>query len=244
MDSKSRAKPYRNRLTYGQIAKGISATKQNAIRLLEDARTLYKDNRYPTACSLSVLVVEEVAKLPILRRMALASKQEEWRRCWKDFSSHLDKAAHWIIPFLVNEAKSVEEFTNSFHREVNGELLNSLKQFGFYLGCYGNAHWAEPHLVIEKENASPIIHSAEVLVFGSQSSLFDTEEAIAAWADHMHGMFECDSMIANDSVVTFLKQYGSSSDQQQEKIPHNIAFEFMSTVLYLSAEYSPHLRQN
>jgi len=213
-----------------------SIIKINAKRLLNDARFLFKDERYPTACSLGVLVIEEVGKLPILRRMALAQNTDQWKLCWKDFSNHLAKSIHWIIPFLVKESETFEDLRHKYQQQFDADLLNSLKQFGFYLGCYGNAHWGEPEKIIEKNEASPIMHAAEVLAFGSQPSEFDSPAALKAWTTHMSGYFKCDSILANNLVVDFFKTaHALGIKKEDQKIPPQVAFEFMSTVMYLSS---------
>jgi AbiV family abortive infection protein len=237
MTSESKAPPYRGHLTFKQIAEGIQAIKRNAKRLHEDMQTLYDAKRFPTACSLGVLTIEEIGKLPILRRMALASNDDEWRRCWKDFTSHLDKSSHWIIPFILVGLKSdYGKFIERFRDERDPVLLNSLKQLGFYLGCYGKAHWSEPENVIEEENAELVILSANMLMLGSQPSILDLEEAIKDWAKHMSGLFVSDPYAANNAVVDFIKKSEIYDPDSSPSIPSSVAVEFMSTVIYLSMD--------
>jgi len=204
---------------------------------MEDAKILFEANRFPTACSIGILAIEEIGKLPILRRMAIAENTEHWKICWRDFSDHLQKSQHWIIPFLVKNAPSFEEFSDQFYQGRDADLMNSLKQLGFYAGCYGRAHWADPKNIVEKEQASLVIHSANVLLAGSQPSELDVPSALNAWANHMKGCFSCDPGIANNGVVEFLKKVKpEKTDRDDGGISPKVAFEFMSTVIYISNE--------
>src|SRR5262245_14331298 len=61
---------YRGPLSAQQIADGMNGAARNAKRLLEDAITLIKAGRFPTACSVAILSIEESGKLPVLRALA------------------------------------------------------------------------------------------------------------------------------------------------------------------------------
>lgn len=232
---KSRADPYRGHLSPFQIADGITAAKRNAVRLLEDAMTLHDSGRLPSATSLAALSIEEFGKVPILRRMALATTLNEWRVCWRDFANHAAKNGQWILPFLVKEANTPETLFTTFGTDRDPVLLDSLKQFGFYLGCYGRAHWAEPHHVIEEDQAKPVLYAARAISAGSISSALDSPTAVQRWSESLRGCFRCSAVVANNRVVDFLKSARSEGiGLDGEGIPPGVAFEFMSTVLYLS----------
>jgi AbiV family abortive infection protein len=234
---KSKADPYRGPLSPFQIADGIAAAKRNARRLLEDATALYDSGRHPSATSLAALSIEELGKLPILRRMALATTLDEWRICWRDFANHTAKSAQWSVPFFVKQAETPEELFAAFGAERDPVLLDSLKQFGFYLGCYGRAHWAEPHHVIDKGKAELVLYAARALAAGSMPSALDSPTAVQRWSESLRGCFRCTAVHANDRVVEFLKTArGEGMGLEGEGISPGVAFEFMSTVLYLSGD--------
>lgn len=137
MNNESKLDPYHGVLNPFQIADGINAVKANGARLFKDAKTLYDGKRYPTASSLAILAIEEFGKVPILRRMALATSPDEWKTCWIDFSNHLTKAQGWTVPFLVKtSAETTDEKYRVFRERQDPHLLNSLKQIGIYVGCY------------------------------------------------------------------------------------------------------------
>ena len=229
--------PYRGVLDSFQIAEGIRCVKINAARLLKDAELLYEAKRYPSASSLAILAIEEIGKLPILRRMALAHSPAEWKACWRDFSNHLAKALNWTVPFLINRSDlKTDENYQLFKDKQEPELLNSLKQIGLYIGCYGKAHWGEPEKAIEEENAHPAMHCARLVVFGSQPSEYDTPTALRQWAQHLAGCYSIDYSAGNDRVVQYLKEF---SPHPERAIPPQVAFEFTSTVLYLSEREMP-----
>jgi len=104
--SESNLDPYHGVLNPFQIAAGLRAAKASAQRLLDDARHLYEIESYPSATALGVLCIEEIGKLPVLRRMALAKTAQEWRQCWRAvgqtavdlFSKDLDGDAGSQLP--------------------------------------------------------------------------------------------------------------------------------------------------
>lgn len=236
MEQKSKPFPYRGRLNPFQISEGIRGAKNNAKRLLDDANVLFEKGRFPTACSLAVLVIEELGKLPILRRMAIAETDDHWKQCWRDFSDHLAKSISWIVPYLVKNAETPVDLFNEHTNKKDPELLNSLKQLGLYVGCYGRAHWSIPERVIEKDVASVVMRSAAILIYGSTESELDTPTALQRWSEHMKGHFLVDAVLANNLIVDFLLSARSLGIRLgSEKIPPNVAFEWMSTVIYISS---------
>jgi AbiV family abortive infection protein len=236
MERKSKPFPYRGRLNPFQISEGIRGAKNNAKRLFDDANVLSEKGRFPTACSLAVLVIEELGKLPILRRMTIAETDDQWRECWRDFSDHLAKSMSWVVPYLVKNAETPLDLFDIQAKKKDPELLNSLKQLGLYVGCYGRAHWSIPERVIEKDVASVVMSSATILLLGSTESELDTPTALQRWSDHMKGHFFVDALLANNLIVDFLLSARSLGIRLDgEKIPHNVAFEWMSTAIYISS---------
>ena len=52
---------YEGKLSAAQIAAGMNAARRNATRLLGDAKLLMEAKRFPAACSLAILSIEESA---------------------------------------------------------------------------------------------------------------------------------------------------------------------------------------
>lgn len=236
MQEKSKPDPYRGTLNPFQIAEGIRSVKNNGARLFKDAELLYEQKRFPSASSLAILTIEEFGKIPILRRMALANSPNQWQACWRDFSNHLAKSLSWMIPFLIrSDEKSTEDQYRLFKESRDPELLNSLKQLGFYVGCYGKAHWALPDKVMEQENADVAMRSARIVCMASQPSMYDSPSALREWSVHLAGCYSSDPITANNKVVEFLK---TLSKTPERKIPPEVSFEFVSTVMYLSEGFA------
>ena len=212
MSDKSKPSPYGGTLNPFQIAEGIRCVKLNGARLFSDAELLYKQERFPTASSIAILSIEEFGKVPILRRMALATSSNEWRACWKDFANHLVKSLSWMVPFLLKDSQAkTEEQYQMFQEKQDPQLLNSLKQLGLYVGCYGNAHWSCPDAVIERENADVAMHCARFVSKASQPSPYDAPSALHEWTKHMAGCYSVDHITANNKVVAYLKALSDDS---------------------------------
>ena len=172
---------------------------------------------------------------PVQFGMALASSGDEWRVCWRDFANRSAKNAQWIVAFLVSRADTPEGLFATFSANRDPALLDSLEQFGFYLGCYGHAHWGEPVRVIEKEQAQIVLYAAHAISTGGKPSVLDTADSIEMWSDSLQGCFRCTAVVANNRFVDFLKRTRAMGILLEgEGIPPGVALEFMSTVLYIS----------
>jgi len=198
---------------------------------------LFENERYPTAMAVAILAIEEVGKLPILRRMALAGSASQWGACWRDFSDHFTKSLTWVLTSVASDY--TEGGPDGFHRKYLEErdlhLLNSLKQVGLYVGCYGKGKWVEPSSKITKDVASFPLHLAKMLLTGSQPSSFDTPTAVQRWSEYMDGLFLTDFVSAHDKIADFLEgKHSKGIEIKSTKIPPEVAFEFTATAAYLS----------
>ena len=79
------------------------------------------------------------------------------------------------------------------------------------------------------------MHSASIIVFGSQPSAYDTPSALQEWAKQMKGCYSVDYATANNRVIEFLRVM---SPDHERRIPPVVAFEFVSTVMYLSENFA------
>jgi AbiV family abortive infection protein len=91
MALKKRLDVYKARLSAAQIADGMNAACRNANRLAEDARVLLDAGRVPSSLALAILAIEEAGKMPILRRLAIATTESEVLEAWKEYRSHTSK---------------------------------------------------------------------------------------------------------------------------------------------------------
>lgn len=181
--TEQRLDQYKGKLTAAQIASGMNAASENAHRLAADARLLVDAGRFPTAASLAVLSIEESGKVSILRALALARNDEELRESWKEYRSHTAKNLAWVLPDLVQQgARSLEDLRPIFDPSSDHpQVLDHVKQLGFYTDCLRNAHWSVPDAVIDKDLAVSLVTIAEM--FARKRRV--TPEEITLWARHI-----------------------------------------------------------
>lgn len=165
MARKKAIKQYKGKLDPEQVADGMNAAARNAKRLLDDANLLFASKRYPSACSLAILSIEESGKLSQLRGTAIAPDERVLKDAWKDYRDHQAKNAHWIIMQLVTQGpRTLDDLRQIFDKDNDHPaLLDSVKQIAFYTDCCGNAHWSEPNAVINEQLAKMIITIAGIL---------------------------------------------------------------------------------
>jgi AbiV family abortive infection protein len=155
---------YAGKLTPEQIAEGMNAALKNAKRLCDDAILLLEAARFPSACSLAILAIEESGKLSILRGLSVARDQKELTSWWKRYRSHTEKNISWMLPELV--AKGAKSFSDLLPlADKNSDhpfLLDQIKQLGFYTDCLGKAHWSIPDEIIDEKLAKSIVYIARL----------------------------------------------------------------------------------
>jgi len=158
------ATPFRGPLSTAQLAAGMNAATKNASRLAKDARLLLSNSRWPSAASIATLSIEESGKVVILRRF-LTAAEDEIKSLWKEYRSHTKKNLHWILPDLVAKgARKLDDFYPMVDRKSDHpEVLDTVKQLGFYSDCLGNAHWSMPEDVVDETLAAQLVTSAEIL---------------------------------------------------------------------------------
>jgi AbiV family abortive infection protein len=174
--------PYRGSLTVMQVADGMNAAIDNAQRLAVDARLLLGSERWPTAASLAALSIEESGKVAILRRF-LTEPPESVQVLWKEYRTHAKKNLNWILPDLVAKgARRLEELRpivdgSSDHPQV----LDAVKQIGFYTDCFVEGRWSTPSAVVDEALAKSLVATAEVLVPRAPVSVRELE----LWIEHL-----------------------------------------------------------
>lgn len=183
MGKKKPIRRYDGSLTAEQVANGMNMAARNAGRLAEDAKRLFDVGSYPTACSLAVLAIEEAGKLSVLRGIAAAPDAATLKARWKEYRSHRSKNAMWIIADLAAKgAKTLSELRQIYDPDSDHpDVLDVVKQLGFYTDCYGNAHWSEPTEVIDEKLAETILSVAQVLVPKRATSTREIE----LWVHHV-----------------------------------------------------------
>lgn len=176
-------KPYRGLLSPAEVAQGINAAQRNAVALAEEARLLLDAGRFPRASSLAALSIEESGKVSILRSIALARSPQEAKEEWQRYRRHTEKNQAWVLPSLVSDgAKHVEDFRRLFdHDSDHPQLLDHVKQIGFYTDCLGQKNWSEPRDVVDSSLAQSLVQTAELLAGHREV----TPEEIELWVQFL-----------------------------------------------------------
>lgn len=178
-----RAEHYKGRLSAAEIANGMNAATRNAKRLIADAELLFENERYPTALSIAILAIEEAGKLSILRGLSIVPDDKQLIATWRDYRTHTAKNSAWIISQLAGQgARTLQDLRPIFDSKAEHQnMLDSIKQIGFYTDCYGNRNWSEPQEVIEKKLAQTILAIARILCPKRETSVREIE----LWAQHL-----------------------------------------------------------
>jgi AbiV family abortive infection protein len=193
---------YKGRLTSSQIAQGINASRLNGKRLSRDAVALLERGSFPSAASLAALAIEEAGKASILRELAVARNEQDVKEAWRDYRSHTRKNVMWIFLELVaNGARRLDDFRPIFDPDSDHpELLDQIKQLGFYTDCLGNAHWSVPEQVIDEKLAKMLVNAARALLASERQV---TLEEIDLWVKHVGPVWKGHSSWMKQALVNW-----------------------------------------
>jgi len=173
---------YRGRLSAAEIAAGINAAATKATRLLEDAKLLLEAKRFPSASSIAVLAIEEAGKKSMFREMATAKDDAALKMAWRRYRDHRAKNVTWIIgEFAKKGAKTMGDLLPIFDdTSDHPDVLDSVKQLGFYTDCYKKGYWSEPEVVVSEDLARSMVSIAEILCKQGHEV---TEREIELWIE-------------------------------------------------------------
>jgi AbiV family abortive infection protein len=161
----------------------MNAAIRNAGELAREARLLLEAGSFPRAASLAILSIEESGKVTVLRELALARDDAERLEAWRAYRSHTSKNFMWLLPQLV--AMGARRFRDFAELVAPGsdhpEVLDQVKQVGFYTDCLGSAHWSLPAEVVDRPLASLLVETAVLLAKDRQI----TEREIHLWIKHL-----------------------------------------------------------
>ncbi|MCD6705759.1 MAG: AbiV family abortive infection protein [Thiobacillus sp.] len=132
-------------LSIDETAEGLTACYLNGLALIEDARLLAANGREPRALSLTILALEELAKIPDLDGLYIdpisRADGTAWADFWKRFSSHKPKQKR-IAAYgnIIRESTNLEDVTcenptpySSYLSENAYGHLDNVKQRNFYV---------------------------------------------------------------------------------------------------------------
>jgi AbiV family abortive infection protein len=178
MTKHSRQVPqYTGPLKPSEVAAGINAASHNAKRLADDSKLLLDNGRFPSALALAALSIEETGKAGILRSIGMATTESELKKHWKEYRSHKNKNALWIVADLVRQgARKLVDFASMFDpSKDHPQVLDELKQLSFYTECVRAEHWAQPDKIVEEQLAHSIVQVALLLATGKTVSAEEIE---------------------------------------------------------------------
>ena len=183
--------PFKDRLTVAQAAQGIEFALKNARDLLGDAEFMLMNERWPRACALAVLAIEESGKPGILRALLLARSDQELHDEWTGYRHHTAKNVSWILPDLVSSgARQLEELRSLFDKSSDHpHLLDSIKQLALYSDCFGDCHWSLPYEAIDQSLAESIVSVAKVLVSNRPTAMTSAAE-LELWVKHIRPVWK------------------------------------------------------
>jgi hypothetical protein len=91
------------------------------------------------------------------------------------------------------------------------QLLDQLKQLGFYTDCLGKAHWSTPEEVIDEALASMLVATSELLGKGEDVS----EREIELWIKHVSPVWRH----TNEAMEKGLSDWYSAMQAEGLKAP-------------------------
>lgn len=192
---------YVGELTISQAAEGIDAALRNARSLLADAEVLLDRGRWPTAASLSILSIEESGKVALLRGMLLADSQEDRRKIWRDYRSHTKKNFMGAFLDFVTESPHIQDFKGMFDEtRDHPQILDAVKQIGFYSDCLGKAHWSVPSEVIDEPLARRLFLVAKMFA-PEKRSAFTTVDELRLWVKHLKPVQQSGILAIKEAVI-------------------------------------------
>lgn len=193
------------RLSAAELAEGMNVAVKNATRLVSDSEALFKLGSFSTSCSLSILSIEESGKVSILRGMAMAQTDEEWKARWKDYRSHKRKNYAWLLPDLVQTgARTIDALSPLVDKNsAHPTYLDQLKQSGFYTDFFSSGRtWASPERSINQHLAESMLTRARSLV----SSRVHTAREIELWTKHLGPVGRLDLASMKRGVLEWHKE--------------------------------------
>lgn len=198
-------KHYVGALTPQQAEAGIGVAVQNASELLEDAKLLLNHGRWPRSASLSILAVEEIGKVSLLRGLLLCDSPTDLNGAWRRYRTHTKKNVLGMLPSLFKRLVRlrgqkkdflIEDFRPLFDGSSNfPRMLESIKQIGFYSDCLGNVHWNLPRNSISEGLARTLLRTAEILISAIDSAAMETAPELEIWVKHLKGIWPRANML-------------------------------------------------
>lgn len=195
---KKKSKKFSEKLTAAQIAEGMNVAEENAFRLLQDAEILYKAKRYPTACSLVLLAIEEIGKVECLQTMSIVNSSSVYDQFGSIYFTHTDKTS--LILMRINGMLNLHFPDNEIFSLGNtisvSKNFDQLKQSGFYSDYLGKGRWWNPSKISEMI-VKPFIVIAKRFIWNNKHS----EKEIQIFQKYMGPLWGTDKKMSEQNKM-------------------------------------------
>ena len=190
-------------LSIGEIEELRKLILENAEELSEEASILFNNKKYARAYTLSHLASEELAKLPILSKLALDlinGKDVNWKKIDKKLNSHTEKLKGLLFSDLLGTDINPSEKNITVHEKTISriQILNDLKNVSLYAGKYQDSLY-KPNAAITASLASQSLEA-----INNRLSLFSNIEA------HTNGRIS--DLANNQRYMELLHSLGVGND--------------------------------
>ncbi len=216
---------YTGPITIDQAAEGISAAIRNARSLLRDSDLLFTNARWPRSASLAVLAIEEAGKLPLLRSLLLVDSPRDIKDEWRAYRSHTKKNVMGAMLEHLRADPHIEDLRALFDGSSDHpQLLDAVKQIGFYWDCLGDVHWSVPEEVVDQALARSLLATARSLVPQVEAAMTSLDE-LQLWVKHLKPVWRADGLAMKQGLIAC---YQEASDlgvlRSKEPVEAMVAF--------------------
>lgn len=134
-----------------------------------------------------------------MRSLVLARSEDDVKTAWREFRSHTSKNRLWPIIDLVRKgARKLDDFASLVYDLADHTLLlDQLKQIALYTDCLGDCQRSKPDQAIDKNIATMIVRTAELLSKGDDVSVRELE----LWVEHLGPVWKKSKEVMEKGLV-------------------------------------------
>lgn len=194
-----KGRQFTQKISLDKAAEISEGAIKNAKSLLEDAKLLFENDKYPRAISLAILSIEESGKPSIIRNIILEDDPKEISNLWKSYRRHQDKNSMWIVPeLLLNGARTLENLRQIVDpKSDHPQTLDNLKQLCFYSDVFTKGKLSLPEKVANKDVAQSFITIAETSIKETLNSI----DALEIWIKHLKPVWKTEMSIMKTALL-------------------------------------------
>ncbi|POR24871.1 hypothetical protein BWK58_07515 [Flavobacterium columnare] len=195
-----KGRQFNQKISIEKAAEISEGAIKNAKSLLDDAKLLFENGKYPRAISLAILSIEESGKPSIIRSIILEDDPKEISNLWKSFRKHQDKNSMWIVPeLLLKGARTLESLRKVVDpKSDHSQTLDTLKQLCFYSDVFTKGKLSLPENVGNKDLAKSLIIIAETSIKETLNSV----DALEIWVKHLKPVWKTDISVMKKALLS------------------------------------------